>query len=76
MHGVTDKRKAQLKNRVMQGKGAIPLSAQDYARLNDNDKQGLREVLAEEGVDPDEYEENMKRLWPREVVHKTKWRTR
>jgi len=68
--------KDKLKEKVLKDKKAIYLSAQDYAKLSKEDKALLKEVLKEEGIDSDEYEEQMKKLWPKKVVLNTKWRNK
>lgn len=65
------------KEKVLKGNKEIYLSAQDYSKLSNDDKKQLREVLKEENKDPDEYEEKMKKMWPKEVYHTLKsWRRR
>ena len=69
--------KEKLKEKVKKNGKIVHLSAQGYAALSDDDKKTLRTALEEEGVDPDEYEEHMKRLWPKVFVPKPlTWRTR
>lgn len=53
------------------------LSAQDYIPMSDEAKDALRGLLGMDGHDTTEYEEGMKRLWPREFVPKPlTWRLR
>ena len=47
-----------------------PLSAQEYASMTDEDKKTLREVLVEDGKDPDNEESQMRKLWPKKFIPK------
>ena len=70
-------KKEKLKEKAIRNGKPVYFSAQGYAALSDEDKKNLKTALEEEGIDPDEYEEHMKRLWPKKVVLKpTTWRAR
>jgi hypothetical protein len=62
--------KEKIKDKILKDGKEIYLSAQEYALLTVQEKKDLRTVLADEGIDADEYESNMKKLWPREVTLK------
>ena len=67
----------KLKDKILKGNQEVYLSAQDYARLSNEDKKELRATLKQEGKDPDLYEERMRRMFPREVkLPPLKWRKR
>ena len=67
----------KIKNKILKNNREIYLSAQDYAKLSNDDKRQLREILKQAGKDPDLYEEKMRRMFPREVkLPHLKWRTR
>jgi len=68
--------KEKIKEKVIENNKAVYLSAQDYDLLTNNEKKALREALKEEGKDADDYEKEMKKLWPKKVVFNTKWRNR
>jgi hypothetical protein len=69
--------KDKLKEKVIKDKKLIFLSAQDYARLTRKEKKAMRDALVDENFDPDEYEEDMKKLWPKEFKPKPlTWRDR
>ncbi len=52
-----------------------PLSAQDYAQLNQAEREALREVVNETGESFERYEERMRRTWPGKVELKPlQWR--
>jgi len=52
------------KEKILKDGKEVYLSAQDYAKLSNDDKKQLSEILQEEKKDPDLYEEKMKKLWP------------
>lgn len=67
----------KVKEKVIHGGKNRYLSAQEYAHLTIEERVVMRDVLRENGVDPDEYERGMKKLWPK--VFKPKpliWRNR
>ena len=66
-------KKDKIKNKVIRHGKEIYLSAQDWDKLSSKDKAVLKEVLAENDIDADEYEERMKKQWPKKVVFHTKW---
>jgi len=68
--------KEKIKEKVIKNNKAVYLSAQDYDLLTNDEKKALREALKEEGKDADDYEREMKKLWPKKVVFNTKWRNR
>ena len=69
--------KEKIKDKILKDGKEIYLSAQDYACLTVQEKQDLHTVLADEGIDADEYESRMKSMWPREVTLKPlTWRKR
>ena len=68
--------KEKIKEKVIENNKAVYLSAQDYDLLTNDEKKALREALKEEGKDADDYEKEMKKLWPKKVVFNTKWRNR
>jgi len=68
--------KEKIKEKVIENNKAVYLSAQDYDLLTNDEKKALREALKEEGKDADDYEREMKKLWPKKVVFNTKWRNR
>jgi len=69
--------KEKIKDKILKDGREICLSAQDYACLTVQEKQDLHTVLADAGIDADEYESRMKKLWPREVMLKPlTWRKR
>jgi len=52
-------------------------SAQDYKRLNKKDKDKLTQDLSKENKTLEDYEAEIKALWPREVtLPKAIWRKR
>lgn len=67
--------KEKLKEKILKDDKEIYLSAQDYAKLSNDDKKQLKDILKEEGKDVDLYEEQMKKLWPKVFIPKPlKWR--
>jgi len=73
--GEMDKQK--IKDKILKDNQEVYLSAQDYARLSNDGKKQLREILKQEGKDPDLYEEKMRRMFPKEVkLPPLKWRKR
>ena len=46
------------------------LSAQEYQGLTRPEKDDLRELLVESGRDPDDWERDMKKLWPKKFTPK------
>ena len=77
MSGVSKEKKDKIKDRVIKDKKAIPLSAQDYAKLSKEDREALVEVLTENDIDAEKYDEHMRKMWPKPVIHKVKsWRYR
>jgi len=69
--------KEKIKDKILKDGREIYLSAQDYACLTVREKQDLHTVLADAGIDADEYESRMKSMWPREVMLKPlTWRKR
>lgn len=68
--------KAKMKAKVLKAGKPVFLSAQEYGLLTSDEKTAIREALVEENQDADEYERNMKKLWPKKVVFHTKWRNK
>ena len=69
--------KDKIKEKVLKNGKEIYLSAQAYNVLTNKERQALKDALKDEGLDPDEYEVGMKKLWPREVHLKPLvWRRR
>ena len=62
--------KDKLKEKVIKGDKEQYLSAQEYELMTIAEKQSVREVLGEEKIDPDEYERQMKALWPKPFTPK------
>lgn len=74
---VNKEKKDKIKQKVFKDNKEIYLSAQDYAKLDREDKEALRKVLAENNIDADEYDKKTRKLWPKEVIHTVKsWRHR
>jgi len=56
--------KEKIKDKVFD-KGKVHfLSAQDYNEMTNKEKEALRQILIEQNQAPEEYERNMKALWP------------
>lgn len=68
------KNKEAIRTKIKGKTKPILLSAQDYDALTDKEKGYLTEIAEEEGFD--DYEKDMKKLWPRKVVFNTKWRNK
>lgn len=69
--------KEMFEEELIKSNKQIYLSAQDYARLSNKEKQELREILVDKKLDPDEYEKEMKKHWPKEFHPKPlTWRKR
>ena len=69
--------KKQIEETVIQNGKERLLSAQDYEKLSAKEKGFVREVLATKGMDADDYERHMKKLWPKKVILPTPvWRNR
>lgn len=69
--------KERIKEKVIKEGKPLYLSAQEYAQLTSKEKILLNETLNDEKIDADDYERNMKKLWPREVTMKPLvWRKR
>lgn len=67
--------KEKVKEKVLKEGKETYLSAQEYARMSTEDKKAIREVLKDEGKDADEYEEQMRKLWPKPFTPKSlTWR--
>jgi hypothetical protein len=65
--------KEKLKAKFIKEKKLVNLSAQDYARLSNEEKAELKEIAGELGQD--DYEQNIKKLFPKEFTPKEiKWR--
>ena len=60
--------KDKIREKVLKGGREVYLSAQDYDGLSAEEKASIREVLANKGLDTDDYERHMKKLWPKKVI--------
>ena len=70
-------KKDKIKNKVIKNGKEIYLSAQDYAKLSKEDREALVEVLSENKIDSEKYDEQMRKAWPKPVIHRVKsWRYR
>ena len=62
------KLKKKFKDQLIEKPGmARPLSKQAFDVMDKEDKEALAEMLTEQGIDYDNYEKTMKKLFPREV---------
>lgn len=68
--------KERMKEKIRKDGKDIYLSAQEYNLMTDKERALLRETLTEDGQDPDEYERQMKKLWPKKINLKVKWRNK
>lgn len=69
--------KDKVKAKVIAGNEVRYPSAQDFAKMKDDEKKALKEVIEEEGLDYDEYEKKARAMFPPEFHPKPLvWRTR
>ena len=69
--------KEKIKEKVIRGGKVKHLSAQEYARLSNDEKKALREVIEEEGLDFDDSIREMEKLFPAAFTPKPlKWRNK
>ena len=62
--------KEKIKDKVFD-KGKVHfLSAQDYKEMTNKEKETLKQILIEQNQAPEEYECNMKALWPKKFEAK------
>ena len=67
--------KDKVKEKIKKNGRHIYLSAQEYKNMARTDKDLIREVLEDDGDNPDEYETRMKALWPKDFTPKQlNWR--
>jgi len=68
-------RKQAVKAMIMPHNEVTPLSAQDYATMDIDDIDALKELFADEGKDYDEYMKKAKLGWPARTEPKPiRWR--
>ena len=63
--------KEKIKDKVFDKGKTHFLSAQDYNEMTNKEKEALRQILIEQGQVPEEYERNMKALWPKKWTPKS-----
>lgn len=69
--------KDKIKEKIIKNGKECYLSAQEYGKLTSDDKKLLKEVLEDEKMDAGDYDEKMKKLWPRTFTPKPLvWRDR
>lgn len=67
--------KETIEKKIIKDEREQPLSAQEYAKLTPDEKVLVKEILTEKKLDPDEYEANMRKLWPKPFTPKPlNWR--
>lgn len=70
-------KKDKIKEKILKDGKEQYLSAQEFAKLSSDDKRLLKEVLTDEGIDADDYERRMEKLWPKTFQPKPLvWRNR
>lgn len=62
--------KDKIKEKILKDGKELYLSAQEYKTLTDDEKDLIKEALKAEGHDADDYERNMKALWPKSFTPK------
>ncbi len=62
--------KDKIKEKILKDGEHQYLSAQEYKTVTDGEKTLMKEVLKDEGKDADDYERNIKALWPKKFTPK------
>jgi hypothetical protein len=62
--------KIALEKKIIKDDKEQHLSAQEYMKLTPDEKGIVREIIQGKKIDPDEYEANMKKLWPKPFTPK------